>query len=365
MTKPGGPRRLALVGCGFVGGIHSMVLWGLRRARLVDAVVTAACDADIERASMFALYHGADRVTDDPAEAMRSADAVWICTPTSTHRSLVELAGSYGLDVYCEKPLAPSLAEAEMLAATARASAVAMQVGLVLRYSAVLGAAHDAVSSGELGRLMAVTLRDDQYFPVQGQYASSWRADVSTAGGGALIEHSIHDLDVLTWLAGPVGSVSARTANYAGHRGIEDVAAVQIAHASGTTSSLVSVWHQVTSRPSTRRIEIFCERGMLWTEDEATGPLHLQTSAGVSDVPIDVPAREPGRRAAEAVAAVLELPAELAAPLSLYVRSDLAFLESLAAGTPPRPDAETALAAHLVADVAYRSAAKGGGPLDT
>jgi UDP-N-acetyl-2-amino-2-deoxyglucuronate dehydrogenase len=365
MKTEGGPLRLSIVGCGFVGGIHSMVLWGLRRAGIVNAAVVATCDTDIERARMFALYHGADVATDDPAEAMESVDAAWICTPTSTHKALVELASSLGIDVYCEKPLAPTLPDAENLAATAEAGKISVQVGLVLRHSAVLGAAHDTISSGELGRLMAVTFRDDQYFPIQGQYASSWRADASLAGGGTLIEHSIHDLDVLNWLAGPVSSVSARTANYAGHRGVEDVAAVTLAHQSGTTSNLMSVWHRVLSRPSTRRIEIFCERGILWTEDTGGGPLKLQTSTGVAEVPIDVPAREPGRLAAEAVAKSLELPAELSAPLSLYVLSNLDFIECLATRRPPSPGVGPALAAHRIAALAYRSATQGGGALRT
>jgi predicted dehydrogenase len=351
-------QRVAIVGCGFIGGIHSMVLWGLRHAGCSDAAVVACCDTDIERARLFALYHGAGLATTDPAEAMAAADVVWICTPTSTHRALTDIACRAGLACYCEKPLAPTLGEAEGLAAAVGAVGIPVQVGLVLRHSAVLGAAADLVGSGELGRLMAIVFRDDQYFPIQGQYASTWRADVSIAGGGTLIEHSIHDLDVLAWLAGPVHSVSANTANFAGHEGVEDVAAVILVHESGATSTLTSVWHSVLSRPSTRRIEIFCERGMLWTDDEATGPLHLQTDAGVTEVPLRGQEGGSAPPAEDAVAKALGLPEELEAGLSLYVRSDLAFLESLAASRIPSPGLQPALAAHRLAELAYRSARK-------
>ena len=57
------------------------------------------------------------------------------------------------------------------------------------------------VASGRHGRPLATTLRDDQYFPIQGQYGSTWRKDVAAAGGGTLIEHSIHDVDVLALVA--------------------------------------------------------------------------------------------------------------------------------------------------------------------
>ena len=357
----GPPRRLAIVGCGFIGGIHSMVLWGLRRAGRTDAAVVACCDTDLERARLFALYHGAGLATTDPAEAMAAADVVWICTPTFTHRALIDMACSAGLAVYCEKPLAPSLEEAEQLAAAAAAAGIPVQVGLVLRHSPVLGAASDVVGSGELGRLMAIVFRDDQYFPIQGQYASSWRADVSIAGGGTLIEHSIHDLDVLAWMGGPVDSVSARTANFAGNEGVEDVAAVTLVHESGAVSTLTSVWHWVLSRPSTRRIEMFGERGVLWTDDEAAGPLWLQTDAGATQVPVEGRAGAAGASAVEAVGKVVGLPEELTAGLSLYVRADLDFLESLAASRSASPGLEPALAAHRLADLAYRSARKGVG----
>ena len=77
-----------------------------------------------------------------------------------------------------------------------------------------------------LGFLFATAFRDDQYFPVQGMYGSTWRKDVKHAGGGTLIEHSIHDIDVLQWLLGDPVSVRAHTASHFGNPGIEDTAAV-------------------------------------------------------------------------------------------------------------------------------------------
>jgi 4-hydroxybenzoate polyprenyltransferase len=51
--------------------------------------------------------------------------------------------------------------------------------------------------------VLTVVFRDDQYLPVRGVYKSSWRGDVARAGAGTLLEHSIHDLDLLEWLLGP------------------------------------------------------------------------------------------------------------------------------------------------------------------
>ena len=95
---------------------------------------------------------------------------------------------------------------------------------------------------------------------------------------------------MLQWILGPVREVSAATAETFGYPGIEDVATLRCGFASGATATLTSVWHQVLSRPSTRRLELFCEDAMLWTEDDYLGPVHVETSAGHEEVVADPPA---------------------------------------------------------------------------
>lgn len=355
--------RVGIIGCGWIGGVHSRAVRALIRAGVVDADVVAACDADLERAEAFARVHGASVATSEPAAVVAVADAVWICTPTSTHRALVELAVSAGRAIYCEKPLAPNMTDVVAMTETVRAAGVPNQVGLVMRSEAPIATLQrlangdDALgrpeAENELGRPMAAVFRDDQYFPIQGRYASLWRSDVSVAGGGTLIEHSIHDLDVLAWVLGDVTEISCRTSNYAGHPGIEDVAVATLAHASGATSSLVSVWHNVMTRPSIRRIEVFCERALLWLDDDGMGPVHVEQSAGALQV---------DARTGEGLIAGLALPDEYREALAPYVVADRDFLDAVATGREPSPGFDVALAAHRVADAAYRSAALGGMP---
>ena len=346
--------RVAIVGCGWIGGVHSRALRGLIKGGLVDAAVTAACDVDLDRAGRFAAAHGAAVTTSDPAEALAAADAVWICTPTSSHRHLVEQAAAVGMAVYCEKPLAPTIDDVAAMCTTVAAAGVPAQVGLVMRAEEPIATLQRlATGDGPYGRPMTAVYRDDQYFPVQGRYASEWRSDVDTAGGGTLIEHSIHDLDVLEWVLGEIREVSCRTANYAGHEGIEDVAVATFSHASGATSSLVSVWHQVLTRPSLRRIEVFCERALLWLDDDAMGPVHVEQSVGSEVVEA---------RTAAAWLDRLDVPDEYRDGIAPYAAADRSFLDAVASGSRPEPGFEVALAAHRVAHAAYRSAALGGAP---
>ena len=117
--------------------------------------------------------------------------------------------------------------------------------------------------------------------------------------------------------------MTARTANYAGHEGIEDVAVAMLAFASGATASLVSVWHDVLTRPSGRRVEVFCERGLVWLDDDFAGPLHVETTGGRRGSAL--PAARVGDRAALARRPHMIV-------VSHYAEANRAFLDAIAAG---------------------------------
>ena len=173
-------------------------------------------------------------------------------------------------------------------------------------------------------------MRDDQYFPVQGLYGSTWRGDVAHAGGGTVIEHSIHDVDVLRWILGDPVEVSARTATRFGYPGIEDTAAATFAYADGSVAQLTSVWHQVLSRESSRRLEVFCEKAMLWTDDDYLGPLHVQTDDGEQLI---------DGRAARVERAGSRCPRCTRKALAQYAEPSKAFLDALGRlGTPDGAD---------------------------
>jgi predicted dehydrogenase len=342
--------RVGLVGCGHIGTVHSFALGALVKAGLVDAAVTATTDADLDLASTTAAHHDAVAYADLDG-LLDHVDVAWVCTWTAAHREAVLAASARGIAVFCEKPLAPTLEACEEIAAAL--ARVPHQVGLVLRHAPVFRAAAEVVSSGRYGRPLAAVLRDDQYFPIQGMYGSDWRADVTRAGGGTLIEHSIHDVDVLRWILGDPDTIRGHVAELFGHPGIDDVAEVTFTYDSGAVAMLISVWHQVLSRPSTRRLEIFCERAMLWTDDDYLGPLHVETDAGDETIVASPPAW----------LAELGLPEILAKPLAQYAEPTKSFLDALSRGDAPPagwPDADTALAAHRIVDLAYRSSAGGG-----
>ena len=350
--------RIGLVGCGHIGTVHAVALQQLTDAGLVDARLTATFDDDPVRAAKVARHQGGEPY-DTLDGLLDEVDAVWVCTWTAAHLGAVEAAADRGLPIFCEKPLAPDLDSATSVAAALER--VPHQVGLVLRWAPVFRNLAGTVASGEYGRVLAAVMRDDQYFPVQGLYGSTWRGDERLAGGGTVIEHSIHDVDVLRWTLGDPVEVSARTASRFGYPGIEDTAAATFAFADGSVAQLTSVWHQVLSRESSRRLEVFCEKALLWTDDDYLGPLHVETDDGERLIESEPPGWS----------SRFTLPAVYAKALAQYAEPSKAFLDSLSrVGTPPGPKASAvghpraadALAAHRLVDLVYRSAADGGAP---
>jgi predicted dehydrogenase len=258
------------------------------------------------------------------------------------------MAAERGLPVFCEKPLATSLAGAREMAATVAAAGITNQVGLVLRSSPAFLALKALIEDPASGRVMSVVFRDDQFIPTQGSYRSSWRGDVLKAGAGTLVEHSIHDVDMLEWVIGPMASVSAMTAGFHGIEGIEDVAGVAIRFANGAIGSLMSVWHDVLDRPSLRRTEVFCERAWFCVERDWLGPLTYTRADGTGGV-------------IEGDALFALAPSPDGAH-SGQGNPDGAFVRAAAEGRPATPDFAVAVRAHELVDAMYRSAAEGGIP---
>ncbi|QXC62114.1 Gfo/Idh/MocA family oxidoreductase [Aquihabitans sp. G128] len=334
---------MGFLGAGLIANFHALGLFESGE----DVAFAGVHDPDHARAEEFAAGWGA---TAEPSEAavFDGCDAVYVCTWTSEHERLVAEACRRGLPVFCEKPLAFDGDRAEAMAAAVEAAGVINQVGLVLRSSPAFGYLRHLVADPAAGRVMSVVFRDDQYIPVQGMYASVWRGDKERAGAGTLLEHSIHDVDILEHAIGPVASVSARSANFHGLDGIEDSVATVFDLEGGGVGVHTTIWHDVMERPSLRRVEVFCERRHLVLEGDWDGPLSWTTT---------------GEEAGEQVLAGDALREACRAAGVTTVNPDAAFVQAVAAGRAATPSFRDAVRPHRLVDAIYRSAAGGGSPV--
>jgi myo-inositol 2-dehydrogenase/D-chiro-inositol 1-dehydrogenase len=342
---------IGLIGAGMIGQGHAYALRLLTEDGEVRPVaVTDFSSEAVDGARAICPFErvapDAQAVIDDP-----DVEAVVIVTPTTTHHELVAASVAAGKPLLCEKPLATRFDVVQEMCALVGSSGLIAQVGFHSRFHPLINELVRLVATRELGAPMGYTLRDDQYWPtgdvVPGH--SSWRSQRAHAGGGALLEHSIHSADILGWLFGPATNVYARTRNVFGYD-VEDTAVCTIEHASGVVGSLISVFNGVRGREE-RRLEVFFEQGAVEvTTDFLVG-------AREDGFLVQRPDQEPERLDVEALRdRHFESVGITRRDFFVYLYpAARAFVRSVRAGAPASPTFADALTAHALVDAAYRS----------
>jgi predicted dehydrogenase len=344
-----------LIGAGMIGQGHAYALRLLADDGEIRPVAVTDLSRDaVERACGICAFA---RVVPDASSVINDpdVDAVIIVTPTTTHRALVHEALAAGKPLLCEKPLATEYDIVEEMCDAVARSGTTAQVGFHSRFHPLINELVRRTKTGDLGAPMGYTLRDDQYWPtgdvVPGH--SSWRSERRHAGGGALLEHSIHSADILSWLFGPATEVYTRTRHVFGYD-VEDTAVCTIEHTSGVVGTMISVFNGVRGREE-RRLEVFYERGAIEvTTDFLVG-------AREDGFLVQLPDREPERLDVAALREAYFADAGIVRReffVYLYPAAR-AFVAAVRSGRPASPGFEDARAAHALVDAAYRSASAG------
>jgi myo-inositol 2-dehydrogenase / D-chiro-inositol 1-dehydrogenase len=187
--EAGAPVGVALIGSGRMGSFHGATL----SRRIPGARLVAVADPAPGAAERAAGALGADRaypdvaaLWDDPA-----VDAVVVATPARTHADLVVAAAGAGKSVFCEKPMAVTLADADRAIDAARAAGIVLQVGFNRRFAADWVAARQVIDAGRLGtpRLLRSVTRDPGGFDPSRVLPDT-----------IFLETLIHDFDTLRFL---------------------------------------------------------------------------------------------------------------------------------------------------------------------
>ncbi len=204
--------RVGIIGCGFMGRMHANVLSALPSAELVGCL-----DLKSERSAKFAEEFGLP-VYATVAEMAKHCDVIDVCTPTDAHKQYTLEAAAAGKHVFCEKPLALSVEDADEMIAACRAAGVELMVGHCIRFWPEYVKLKELVDSKELGELVSLNLTRYGGFP---KWASDgWNRTEERCGGGVLDMH-IHDTDFALYLMGEPdsmishGSVDERGAGHA------------------------------------------------------------------------------------------------------------------------------------------------------
>lgn len=238
--------NVAIIGAG-IGKEH---LAGYRA--LPDLfTVKALCDLNLDRARLvagddtsIALYEHSKAVLDDP-----SIDLIDICLPPHLHFDGALAALEAGKHVVCEKPLVRSVREVDLLIDAAARTQRQIFPVFQYRYGNGLQQLQALLHADLAGKAYTASQethwnRDSEY------YAVSWRGTWEGESGGAVLGHAIHNHDLLTYVLGPIASLSAITATRVNPIEVEDCAAISFEMESGAlaTSSITLGAGNDTSR---------------------------------------------------------------------------------------------------------------------
>lgn len=242
-------RRIgvAVVGCG-----HRPHAWSYARALSSSSTATLVGifdqDADLGHsvADDFEAPYWSDL---DSVWTCEQVEAVVVCSPTVAHRELLEQAAAHGLHVLCEKPIATTLDDARAMVAACRGAGVQLHTAFVTRFHPLVAHVRDALTQGRLGDPIAMVAGNRGRPPLPPGYPA-WITSRQEAGGGALIDHSVHLSDVIRHLSGrEVVSVTAEVGAQLWSCGVDDVALVSLVFEGGMVASLDPSWSVPENNP--------------------------------------------------------------------------------------------------------------------
>jgi UDP-N-acetylglucosamine 3-dehydrogenase len=245
--------RIGFIGCGGIARHHASRLSQIRNAH-----ITACADVVAPAAEAFAADFGAAQSYTDYRALLKSpeVDAVWVCTPTFQHAAPVVAAARAGKHVFCEKPMALKLADAQRMARACDENDVRLTIGFVRRFDTFWGKLKQVVQSGLLGG--PVIWR----FAANGRPANPWFRDVNK-GGGPLMDGAVHNYDFAMQIFGPVKNVQASALQFdAGSVGADTASAI-LNFASGDQHTLIWTWGMEEGAPSDSLNDVIGPKGSL------------------------------------------------------------------------------------------------------
>jgi myo-inositol 2-dehydrogenase/D-chiro-inositol 1-dehydrogenase len=310
--------KTGIIGTGYIGGVHAGILARDERVQLI-----AVYDVDRERAERLARAHDA-RAAGSANEVIETCDAVYITAPNTQHVSLALAAIDAGKHVFCEKPFAINISDAESLFAKANGSKSTFQVGHNRRFAPVYATLKKLLSEKHVAHSAHVKMnRGELLNPV-------WTGDPAVTGG-FLYETPIHMFDMMRFLFGDVESLHAAGTKHE-YRELDDFS-VLLKFASGFHATLATAADASWLFPF-ERVEVFCHHATFVTREMESLVCSTNLEGHFTEQSMQ------------------QLPRE---EKWGYVQEDRAFVDAVLNGTPPLVTAADGLMSVELVNAVYGS----------
>ena len=200
--------NFGIIGCGRIAYKHAEAI-----KKNVKANLLCVCDIIEERAAEYKDKYGAEAHFTDYRKMLEYSglDVVNICTPSGMHAEMGIAAAQAGKHVIVEKPMALSLKDADDLIEACDESGVKLAVCFQNRFNPPVQKLRRALEEGRFGKLTHASAIVRWFRPQDYYDQAPWRG-TRAMDGGCLMNQSIHNIDLLQWMMGPVESVFGYTA---------------------------------------------------------------------------------------------------------------------------------------------------------
>lgn len=274
---------------GLVGASTIAREWVIDAIRASGGEIASVMSTSAARGATYAAENGIpksvtalDELIGDP-----SIDAVYISTTNELHRDQAMAAARAGKHILCEKPLALSLADGHTMIKAAKDAGVVIATNHHLRNAASHRAMREAIASGKIGRPLSARVFHAVYLP---PHLQGWRLDKPGAGGGVILDITVHDADTLRFVLNddPTEVVAFSQSGGMGKEGLEDAVMGVMRFKSG----VIAQFHDgFTTKFAETGFEVHGTEGSLIGRNvmtqRAVGSVTLRTADGEQHLPLD------------------------------------------------------------------------------
>lgn len=274
---------------GLIGASTIAKEWVISAIRATGGEVVSVMSTSAERGRAYAAEQGIarpvttlDALVNDP-----DIDAVYISTTNELHRDQALAAAKAGKHILCEKPLAMALTDARTMVQAAKDAGVVMATNHHLRNAATHRAMREAIKAGRIGTPLAARIFHAVYLP---PHLQGWRLDKPEAGGGVILDITVHDADTLRFVldSDPVEAIAFAQAGGMGKVGLEDAVMGVLRFENG----VIAQFHDgFTTKFAETGLEVHGTGGSLIGRNvmtqRAAGTVTLRDASGEHDLPLD------------------------------------------------------------------------------
>lgn len=213
--------------------------------QLPNVELVGIFDDDVSKGQEVATQFGTTHYENQAEFLAEEMDAVIICSENDRHKEMVLSAAKAKKHILCEKPIATNVEDAKSMIQACEEEGVTLQIAYPVRFSEPISKLKKMIDNGEFGEIIAFRTTN------RGQSPGGWFIDQEQSGGGAVLDHTVHMLDIMRWYLGEeVIEVDAIVDSYFHDIDIDDAGLLTFKFESGIIASHDASWSRFSEYPT-------------------------------------------------------------------------------------------------------------------